>query len=336
MGTLNLPMRFEELSSLSPIVRKEVLTGELSRRLRGMSMVRPNEVDSLAESLVGLSLAEVIEGIHSPEVLSEQVRKLKSPPTPEATPQQPVSVAPSSSGDSSHPAATISIASTPALPASAPEHPSTPVSYAASLDNPARTSSPAGSIALGSEKDKFLASVTRLHPAKAAELTQLLLQLPKKERAMCLFNPEYLKVKVAEAVEVLEADDDGDKIAPQATIAGDVAAPKADKVTNGNGADAQANAGIPQTPDLSSNGPSALASPSAPSTPNPPPATVHTLASLARLPALEIINLASSPSATGLPLPKADPDVFKATNNFIDGLSGMSDQQQKQMLGQKL
>lgn len=329
MGTLNLPMRFEELSSLSPVVRKEVLTGELTRRLRNLSSVQPGEVDSLVNSLSTMSLAEVVEGIHNPDVLAEQVRKLKSPPTPDATPQQPPS-APSTLAESPQQARSeVSLASTPAPPASAPEHPSTPVSYPPSISDVPRTSSPAGSIALGSEKDKILLSVSRVYPAKAAEITDLLLSLPKKERAMCLFNPEYLRNKVAEAVAVLEADDDREAMEP--VVVAPVPTPSV-ATTNGNGVAAPAA----QTPDLNSAGPSATVSPAPPSTPSPPAATVHTLASLARLPATEIINLASSPNATGLPLPRADPDVTKATDQFIDGLEGQSEGQKKQVVGQKL
>jgi len=91
----------------------------------------------------------------------------------------------------------------------------------------------------------------------------------------------------------------------------------------------------PKTPDLSSRGPSANASP-APVTPSAPTATVHTIASLARLPASEIIKLATSPSATGLPLAKPDPIVVKATDEFVDSLQDKPVQHQKQQLGDKL
>ena len=63
---------------------------------------------------------------------------------------------------------------------------------------------------------------------------------------------------------------------------------------------------------------------------------MHTIASLARLPASEIIRLANSSSATGLPLPKADPMVVKATDEFIDSLIDKPINQQKQQLGDKL
>ena len=41
-------MRYEELSGLSNVVRKEVLTGELSRRVKNLPTVPPADVDPLA------------------------------------------------------------------------------------------------------------------------------------------------------------------------------------------------------------------------------------------------------------------------------------------------
>jgi len=146
---------------------------------------------------------------------------------------------------------------------------------------------------------------------------------------MCLFNMEYLKMKVAEAKAVLEADEDGE-LSSVHTVPAVLATP----VKSGNGTISSLTS--PQTPDLSLNGASGAASPELPGTPNVPPATVHTLASLARLPATEIVKLASASNATGLPLPKADPLVFKATDEFIDGLAGQSEQQKKQVVGTKL
>ncbi|CCO29388.1 hypothetical protein BN14_03400 [Rhizoctonia solani AG-1 IB] len=46
--------------------------------------------------------------------------------------------------------------------------------------------------------------------------------------------------------------------------------------------------------------------------------------------------LAGSPSATGLPLPKADPTVVKTTDEWIDGLQDKTLHQQKQTVGDKL
>lgn len=165
-------------------------------------------------------------------------------------------------------------------------------------------------------------AVARLDPAQTAELTELLMSLPKRERAMCLFNVEVLRAKIADAKLVLEVDDD-DEPAPLTAVP---QTPQMKKILTMETS--------PKTPDLSSRGPSATASP-APVTPSAP-STVHTISSLARLPASEIIKLATSPSATGLPLAKPDPLVIKATDEFVDSLQDKPTQQQKQQLGDKL
>jgi hypothetical protein len=145
---------------------------------------------------------------------------------------------------------------------------------------------------------------------------------------MCLFNVELLRAKVADAKMVLDSSDD--EGAEAEAIQPVPITPQAKKIAVPT---AKATIASPQTPDLSSRGPSATASP-APVTPGN--STQHTIASLARLPAAEIIRLATSANATGLPLPKADPLVVQATDEFIDGLLDKPPQVQKQQLGDKL
>jgi polyadenylate-binding protein len=67
--------------------------------------------------------------------------------------------------------------------ASAPEHPSTPISVAASLSTPPCTSSPSGSVAptTASEGERILAAVTHLEPDRATYLTDLLMQSPEAQ-----------------------------------------------------------------------------------------------------------------------------------------------------------
>lgn len=326
-GTLNLPMRYDDLSALSPVVRKEVLTGELSRRLKTMPTVPPAKVDSIVESLVGLSLSEVVSAIQDPTKLDDQIQRARNAlaitssavTPPEKTPS------PANSQDSR-------LLDPNALnaTASAPEHPSTPISVAASLSTPPRTSSPSGSVApatTASERERILAAVTRLEPARAVDLTQLLMSLPKRERAMCLFNVEVLRAKLVDAKAVLDSDDAENgpttNAAPQVT---------SEPVTPQNRRTVPVSQeSSPRTPDLSSRGASAAASPT-PATPG----TSHTVASLARLPATEIIKIANSPSTTGLPLPKADPSIVQATDGFIDSLSDKPINTQKQQVGEKL
>jgi len=141
---------------------------------------------------------------------------------------------------------------------------------------------------------------------------------------MCLFNPEILRAKIADAKMVLDSDD-GEEPAPAPPI-------PAPPVTPAKKATAATPNDSPQTPDLSSRGPSAAASP-VPAT--PVASTNQSLTSIARLPAAEIVRIANSPA--GLPgLPQADPLVVKATDEFIDGLLDKPIQSQKQQLGDKL
>lgn len=312
-------MRYDELAALSPVVRKEVLTGELSRRVKAMDTVPTKDVSSIVESLVGLSLSEVVSGIQDPTKLAEQVQGLKSK-TSKSSPSDK-SPSPSASQDSR----LLDPASLNAT-ASAPEHPSTPISFNDNLaPTPPRSSSPSGSVAPTSERDRILAAVSKLETSRQGEITDLIMSLPKRERAMCLFNSEILRAKIADGKMVLDSDDGEAALASSSSPALEApVTPQAKKILS-------TPADSPQTPDLSSRGPSAASSP-VPATPG----STQTIASLARLPAAEIVRLANSTSATGLPLPKADPLVVKATDEFIDGLLDKPIQTQKQQLGDKL
>jgi polyadenylate-binding protein len=318
-GTLNLPMRYDDLSALSPVVRKEVLTGDLSRRLKSMPSIPAPEVDAIVESLVGLSLSDVVSAIQDPARLDEQIQRARNALASSAVTPPAKTPSPANSQDSR-------LLDPNALnaTASAPEHPSTPISVAASLSTPPRTSSPSGSVApaTASERERLLAAVTRLEPARAIDLTELLMSLPKRERAMCLFNVEVLRAKLVDAKAVLDSDVPDE---PAAQAIPEPVTPQSRRTISAS------QESTPRTPDLSSRGASAAASPT-PATPG----TIYTVASLARLPAAEIIKIATSPSTTGLPLPKADPKIVVATDEFIDSLSDKPIQTQKQLLGDKL
>ncbi|KAH9171398.1 hypothetical protein EDB89DRAFT_1972402 [Lactarius sanguifluus] len=319
-GTLSLSMRYDDLSALSPVVRKEVLTGELSRRLKSMQTIPTAEIDSIVESLVGLSLSDVVSAIQDPARLDDQILRARTALASSAVTPPTKTPSPANSQDSR-------LLDPNALnaTASAPEHPSTPISVAASLSTPPRTSSPSGSVAptATSERERILAAVTRLEPSRAVDLTDLLMSLPKRERAMCLFNVEVLRAKLVDAKAVLDSDEGVDE--PTTNPIPEPVTPQSKRAIP------VSQESTPRTPDLSSRGASAAASPT-PATPG----TTHTVASLAQLPAVEILKIASSPSTTGLPLPKADPLVVEATDKFVDSLSDKPVQSQKQLLGEKL
>lgn len=313
-------MRYDDLAALSPVVRKEVLTGELSRRIKANEGVPAKELDAVVESLVSLSLSEVVAGIQDPSKFAEQVASARAVLKPK-TPSPAKSPSPANSQDSR-----LLDPTQLAATASAPEHPSTPISISASLSTPPRTSSPSGSVPPISEKDRMAAAVAKIESSRHGELVELLMSLPKRERAMCLFNVEVLRAKIADAKMVLDSSDAEEEAKAEPSVAPVPVTPQAKKISTAPLEDS------PQTPALSSRGPSEASSP----VPVTPSSTSHTIASLARLPAAEIIRLANSSSTTGLPLPKADPLVVKATDEFIDGLLDKPIQTQKQQLGDKL
>ncbi|KAJ2934203.1 hypothetical protein H1R20_g2915, partial [Candolleomyces eurysporus] len=151
-GTLNLPMRYNELSALTPVVRKEVLSGELSRRIQTMGLVPQAEVSDIVESL-DLALSDIIQTLEHPDKLKAQVEQRRKtniqPPEKSSSPVSASQI--SSTSDLNAANAT----------ASAPEHPSTPISVSATLSTPPRTSSPLGSVPPMSERDRTIAAVNK-------------------------------------------------------------------------------------------------------------------------------------------------------------------------------
>ncbi|KZV65745.1 hypothetical protein PENSPDRAFT_756207 [Peniophora sp. CONT] len=338
-GTLNIPMRYDDLAALTPVMRKEILSGELERRIGSLHIVPSAEVDHYVEGVMRLSLAEILGTLQEPGKLEEQVEKIRSgagglaPQPPSGTASSSVSgSAPASNGGASQDARLLDAT------ASAPEHPSTPVSVSPALSTPPRTASPAPSASLApnaNERERIFAAVARIETARAQEVAQLIMGLPKRERAMCLFNVEVLRSKVEEAKMVLAAEEDEEE--EQKPVQAPVTPVKPRAI---------AAVQSPATPDLSSRGPSAAASP-APATPSAPasqagqepaPGQTHTLASLASLPLTEVVRLARAPGGAGqgLPLPKADALVVRDTDAWVDSLQSQPTAQQKQAVGQKL
>ena len=318
-GSLNIPMRYDDLSALSPVVRKEIITGELQRRIKALDTVPLEDLDQIVETISALSLSDVVAAIQDRDKLSSQVQQATTSLNISKTSTPPrKSPSPPTSQDSR-------LLDVPNATASLPDRPTTPISMPASLSTPPRTESPSGSVPPPSERDRMAAAVARLDSSQAAELTELLMSLPKRERAMCLFNVEVLRAKIADAKAVLNADDEPEEVIPS-PVPDVPSTPQTKKIAP--------SITSPQTPALSSRGPSVAASP-APATPGTS-GTTYTIESLARLPASEIIRLATGPKAESLPLPQADPLVVKATDEFIDGLLNKPIQQQKQALGDKL
>lgn len=332
-------MRYDELAGLSPVVRKEVLTGELSRRVRTLGTVAPNDVDTIVDALVNVSLSEIVQAIEDPEKLAYQVDKFRISQASSDSPSRSQSNSQSQSPARSATASQDSRLLDPnalAATASAPEHPSTPISVNASLSTPPRTSSPSGSVPPTSERDRMAAAVAKFEnsPSETQEqLTELLMSLPKRERAMCLFNMEVFRAKLADARLVLESMEEEEERATPATST--TAVPPS---TPQNKKTSTFSEGSPKTPDLSSRGPSAASSPlpTTPATSGTPGIgnQTYTVASLAKLPAVDVLKVVKSTNVVGLS--KADPLVVQATDEFVDGLMDKAPQMQKQQLGEKL
>ncbi|KJA25500.1 hypothetical protein HYPSUDRAFT_134567 [Hypholoma sublateritium FD-334 SS-4] len=334
-GTLNVPLTYNSLSSLSPVVRKEVLTGEFSRRVKALDDLDDQSINAVVDSLVSLSLSNVFQFLDNEEKLKEKVTVYKAE-HPKVEAEQEASPPRAVSEDASQDSRVLDYSG---ATASAPEHPSTPVSVSPSLLTPPRTSSPAGSVPPRPERDRIFAAIARLESENREALTELIMSLPKRERAMCLFNAEILRAKLVDAKMVLESEEGDDappdptsSPAPTPTTAVPVpVTPQAKKV-------AVAGA-TPQTPDLSFGSASAAASPS-PATPTTAAAVApgsgqgYTIAALARLPAAEIVRVLSSTGATGVA--KADPLIVQATDAFVDGLLAKDGHAQKQAVGEKL
>lgn len=354
-------MTFEDLSALSTVVRKEVLSGELQRRIKGMDSVPPSEIDSIVDSLVSMSLSDVVDVIQDPSRLREKVQNVqvalakssepaaKETSTKEAPPKS--SPSPAASQDSRLLDPNVLNAT-----ASAPDHPSTPVSFSTSLSTPPRTSSPAtGAPAVPSgapERERMRAAVAKLEPtsSKAEEITALIMGLSKRERAMCLFSAEVLRAKVADAKMVLESEEaeEAEEVPQQPVPVTPARKGTASSILEGSS---------PQTPDLSSRGPSAAASPTAPVTPPSKSLSTtltsststsagagagakesYTLSTLAALPAGKVVSVLRSDSSLGEGLGLAKPDalIVKATDELIDSLADLAVPKQKQQIGDKL
>lgn len=255
----------DQLRALTPVVRNEVLAGEFNRRVKELPTIKSEQVDGIVSELVKLKLAEAVEALNNPVSLFQHVSDAK-----DKLPQSPVA---------SH----VPASATLGVPAQRT------VSGSSADNLSIMSSAPASS----KERERILKAVIGVLPqgSPVEDITDMLASLPKKERALCMFNPEFLKSKVDEAREILDMEDEEDGAEP---------------VSKGK-----------PSPEVE-----------APKT--------YTLASLSKLPAAEIVSLANSSHAAGLPLPKPDPAVVKATDEFIDSLDGKPPHDQKQKLGDQL
>ncbi|GAA5912824.1 uncharacterized protein JCM6883_004843 [Sporobolomyces salmoneus] len=157
-----------------------------------------------------------------------------------------------------------------------------------------------------SERDRLFSAVKALCADNASEVVELIEQLPKKERMMCLFNPDILEQKVQDALLVLEASKEEELKQQEGETTTDGDKPSPDESSKQLDVSSAAAETVPSSIQL-----------------------------LAKLPASEIIRLL--PAATPvLQLSTPGPEELESTRQFMEELEGLPVGQIKQKLGEKL
>jgi len=162
-------------------------------------------------------------------------------------------------------------------------------------------------------------AISKSEKSQIGELSDLLMSLPKRDRALCLFNTEVLRVKIADAKIVLEAAEEEESSPAPAPIP---FTPQKGVVVG---------VSTPETPDLSSRGPSVAASPS-PQTPGTT-ASSHSFDALAQMPFTKIYDLIHS--GANLPSLSVSPELIEETNQWVASISAHSLPTFKEQAGRK-
>ncbi|KAH8926109.1 hypothetical protein BT69DRAFT_1279167 [Atractiella rhizophila] len=204
---------------------------------------------------------------------------------------------------------------TPATPAVPVEVPAVAVSppVAAPVAAPSPTPTPIIP-PTGTERERLHAAISQLEPAMADDITDMLVSLPKKEKAMCLFNPSFLKTKVAEAKMILDLAEEDEE--PPAPVAPKV--PTKEKETT-------SSLPTPVVTPVKEDPPKARAK---------SPAVLYSVKSLAALSSeqiWELIQTNSSSIPAGL-LAKPNPSELAKAENLIESLPA-KDSAKKQKVG---
>ena len=76
-GSLNLPMRYDDLAALSSVVRSEVLNGELLRRVRGTKGVELDEIDDIVRSMMELPLDQIACSLQDQNTFLSQIENAR-------------------------------------------------------------------------------------------------------------------------------------------------------------------------------------------------------------------------------------------------------------------
>ncbi|GAA5963668.1 hypothetical protein JCM3765_003538 [Sporobolomyces pararoseus] len=156
-----------------------------------------------------------------------------------------------------------------------------------------------------SEHERLINAVRAIKSEQTIEIVDLIEGLPKKERVMCLFNPEVLRQKVEDALLILEASKEEQEDQKQ--------------ITGSTSVKGEASSSQPQ-----------ILCPTSDSGDVP-----SSIEFLAKLPSSEIVPLL--PRATlVLQLSKPTAEELESTEQFMDDLEGSPIGQIKQKLGEKL
>ena len=183
----------EQLRSLSSVVRNELLSGEFTRRLEKVPSIDETQVDAVVGELVKLKLSDAVDALNNPISLIQRVNEAR----------EQLSRGPASAQ-----------ASSTLAPLSSPKPAMLGVQAQRSVSS---TSSNGEAGASAKERQRLLQAVRSVTQADAPveDITDMLASLPKKDRALALFNPEYLKQKVDEAKDIIDiTDESGEDLSP--------------------------------------------------------------------------------------------------------------------------
>lgn len=190
----------DDLALLTPDHRHQILAVETHRRVSGMLSVPRNDVDTVVQALLSLDIG-LVEVLKSDDLLDEKVRRaiLHTPDDAYAA-------------DVSKPARQVHDAL--ALIMSSGGHGQPERQQQTSLtssSNISRSTSP------GTERERLLEAIAKIEPngRLAAEILELVCSLGKRDRALCLFNTDFLQGKISEAKDVLALQDDDETMPPK-------------------------------------------------------------------------------------------------------------------------
>ena len=80
---INLPLPYDDLSALSPVVQSEVLNGELLRRVRETKEVGDDEIEDIVQSMMELSLDQIVCSLQDRNTFLGQIENARQARQPQ-------------------------------------------------------------------------------------------------------------------------------------------------------------------------------------------------------------------------------------------------------------